>query len=131
MHLTLIKVVTHTVKGGVSGGTIASILNMIELGKHQEMSQLYLLNPEVSKIKNLNPHDKDIKSKSNLSISCHPIHTSSQTIISATQLILNIIEVIFSQDVQSWTAPFVMGAVNTRVVRRSAAILYYGPKFVS
>ena len=32
-------------------------------------------------------------------------------------------------DLKAWLAPFVMGPVNTRVVRRSAALLDYGADF--
>ncbi len=35
----------------------------------------------------------------------------------------------FDADFQAWLAPFVMGPVNTRVVRRSAALLGYGDNF--
>jgi len=35
----------------------------------------------------------------------------------------------FDGDFQAWLAPFVMGPVNTRVVRRSAALLGYGGNF--
>lgn len=35
----------------------------------------------------------------------------------------------FDGDFQAWLAPFVMGPVNTRVVRRSAALLGYGSYF--
>jgi short subunit dehydrogenase-like uncharacterized protein len=35
----------------------------------------------------------------------------------------------FDGDFQTWLAPFVMGPVNTRVVRRSAALLAYGAPF--
>lgn len=36
---------------------------------------------------------------------------------------------IHDPDYQAWLAPFVMGPINTRVVRRSAAILGYGEGF--
>ena len=35
----------------------------------------------------------------------------------------------FDADFKSWLGPFFMGPVNTRVVRRSAALLDYGPDF--
>ena len=35
----------------------------------------------------------------------------------------------FDLDFRTWLAPFFMGPVNTRVVRRSAAVLGYGEKF--
>lgn len=36
----------------------------------------------------------------------------------------------FDPDLPGWTAPFLMAAVNTRVVRRSNALIGYGPSFV-
>lgn len=36
---------------------------------------------------------------------------------------------VFDGDFQAWLGPFVMGPVNTRVVRRSAALLGYGASF--
>jgi short subunit dehydrogenase-like uncharacterized protein len=35
----------------------------------------------------------------------------------------------FDRDLEQWTAPFVMALINTRVVRRSAALLGYGSEF--
>ena len=35
----------------------------------------------------------------------------------------------FDDDFQAWMAPFFMSPINTRVVRRSAALLNYGPDF--
>ncbi len=85
--------------GGFSGGTIASIINMVEQKKHRELANIYLLNPEKPKISNrINPHDKDQKG------------------------------VIFSKDINAWTGPFIMASSNTRVVRRSAELLNYGQK---
>jgi short subunit dehydrogenase-like uncharacterized protein len=36
----------------------------------------------------------------------------------------------YDDDLGQWTAPFLMAAVNTRVVRRSHALLGYGPSFL-
>jgi len=36
---------------------------------------------------------------------------------------------VFNGDFQAWLGPFVMGPINTRVVRRSAALLGYGANF--
>lgn len=36
---------------------------------------------------------------------------------------------VFDADFQSWLGPFIMGPINTRVVRRSAALLGYGASF--
>jgi short subunit dehydrogenase-like uncharacterized protein len=37
--------------------------------------------------------------------------------------------VAFDRDADRWTAPFVMAAINTRIVRRSAALRGYGERF--
>jgi short subunit dehydrogenase-like uncharacterized protein len=39
------------------------------------------------------------------------------------------VRALFDADFDAWLAPFFMGPVNTRVVRRSAALLDYGPRF--
>ncbi|MEO6418155.1 MAG: saccharopine dehydrogenase NADP-binding domain-containing protein [Polyangiaceae bacterium] len=89
-------------KGGVSGGTIASMLELIQLAKkdpkiRRVMGNPYALDPDPTR----GPDGGD-------------------------QL-----GVRFDDDMQMWTGPFVMAAVNTRVVRRSNALLghAYGPSF--
>jgi len=87
-------------KGGVSGGTIASAMNMFELPPavlKATRDPLYL-NPDNTKGAR-QPRDQKI--------------------------------VAFDEDSKSWTAPFVMALVNTRIVRRSNALLsnYYGDAF--
>ncbi len=37
--------------------------------------------------------------------------------------------VAFDRDIARWTAPFVMSGINTRIVRRSNALLHYGEPF--
>ena len=37
--------------------------------------------------------------------------------------------VAFDKDIDRWTAPFVMASINTRIVRRSNALLHYGEPF--
>ncbi|MEM1154108.1 MAG: saccharopine dehydrogenase NADP-binding domain-containing protein [Pseudomonadota bacterium] len=82
-------------RGGASGGTIASMLNMLEESQHypsikQIMAYPYALNPlDVP----TGPDSPDQKSA------------------------------VYDKDFQQWTSPFVMAAVNTRVVRRSHALL--------
>jgi short subunit dehydrogenase-like uncharacterized protein len=90
-------------RGGMSGGTIASMINMLEqadqdadLGKL--IADPYALNPKDA------PRGKD-----------GPDQTAA----------------VFDPDFDRWTLPFVMGAINTRVVRRSNALLHfrYGEDF--
>ena len=81
-------------KGTASGGTLASMTNIIEEAKKDRsiarlIADPYTLNPEGTRE---GPDDYDQR------------------------------EVIFDDDTECWTAPFVMGSVNMRVVRRSNAI---------
>ena len=83
--------------GGFSGGTVASLLNvMAEAGSNPEVRQIladpYSINPEGQRS---GPDEPDRMS---------PFH---------------------DEDFDAWTAPFVMAAINTRVVRRSNALLGY------
>ena len=87
-------------KGGVSGGTIASALNMGAAGETRRLADPVLLNPKAARTSELRGRSKDQRKPR------------------------------FDADLQVWTAPFVMGAVNTRVTRRSAALFSeYGESF--
>jgi len=82
-------------RGGASGGTIASMLNMLEEMKHdpsirQVLDNPYALNPPGTPAGPDGPDQADAR---------------------------------FDPDFGQWTSPFVMAAVNTRVVRRSNALL--------
>ncbi|MDG1233937.1 MAG: saccharopine dehydrogenase NADP-binding domain-containing protein [Pseudomonadales bacterium] len=83
--------------GGVSGGTVASMMNMMEeASANPEILDIiadpYALNPP-----NL-PRGED---------------GADQTAVE------------YDQDFRQWTGPFVMAGINTRVVRRSHALLGY------
>ena len=90
-------------KGSASGGTIASMLNMME-----EASR----DPEVMRVMNepyaLNPADDQTGPD------------ESEPKLPA-----------YDEDFAAWTAPFVMGAINTKVVRRTNSLLHqrYGRDF--
>ncbi len=89
--------------GGASGGTIASMLNMMEEAEHD---------PEVRRIVSapyaINP--KDQRSGPDAAERLGPSH---------------------DPDFGQWVAPFVMASINTKVVRRSNALLdhLYGRDF--
>lgn len=81
--------------GGLSGGTIASMLNIMEQIKHNKsllniLTDPYSLNPKIPE---------------------HGCDTADQT------------RAVYDPDFQQWTAPFVMAPINTRVVRRTHALL--------
>jgi short subunit dehydrogenase-like uncharacterized protein len=84
-------------RGGFSGGTVASMLNMLdEAGRDPAVAEVlrdpYGLNPEGER-RGLDGPDRLIPE--------------------------------YDPDFDGWVAPFVMGAINTRVVRRTNAILEY------
>lgn len=84
-------------KGTASGGTIASMINLIEESrKDREVARIlvhpYSLNPEGER---QGPDERDQQN------------------------------VVYDEHADSWTAPFVMASVNTKVVRRSNALAAY------
>ena len=84
-------------KGSMSGGTMASMSNIIQEAKRDRSIARILADPYA-----LNPPGErqgpDVGDQQ---------------------------DVRFDEDVNSWTAPFVMAAINTRVVRRSNALAGY------
>lgn len=83
----------HTGKGGASGGTIETGFSMGDLNLGIEMRNPFLLNPEDS----VTPEQRNL---------------SSDRVRIRKNKIIN-----------SWTGRFIMATMNTRVVRRSAALL--------
>jgi len=96
-HASTVKFRVGDTSGGVSGGTVASMMNMMEEGKVDPsildlIADPYALNPQ-----NM-PRGED-----------GPDQAAA----------------IYDADFKQWTAPFVMAAINTRVVRRSNALMGY------
>lgn len=98
-----VKLAVTSSKGGASGGTVASMLELAEqMRKDKSIRRLlgdpYALEPEGG------PRGPDGS---------------------------DYMGVRFDDDINGWTAPFVMAAVNTRVVRRSNALMNhaYGTDF--
>ncbi len=96
-YCTDISLYVKAVKGTASGGTIASMMNIIEEAKQDRsvariMANPYALNPEGERE---GPDERDQQ------------------------------KAAFDSDVECWTGPFVMAGVNTRVVRRSNALAGY------
>ncbi|HEU4404644.1 MAG TPA: saccharopine dehydrogenase NADP-binding domain-containing protein [Polyangiaceae bacterium] len=92
-------------KGGFSGGTVASLLNLAdEASKSRATRRLladpYALSPDRAREPSLGD-ERDQRG------------------------------VRWSDELRAWTAPFIMSAINTRVVRRSNALLdyAYGERF--
>lgn len=98
-----IKFRAKSFSGGFSGGTVYSMINMMEeMDKDPSIRTLmddpYLLNPPDS------PRGSDVNDQTGA---------------------------VYDADFNSWTSPFPMAAVNTRVVRRSNALMdfAYGQDF--
>ena len=102
-YLENIQMVVGAIKGGMSGGTYHSMVNIIkEATKSKEVRRL-LINPY-----SLNP-DPELRGKDSYDQST-PIHHDG---------------------LKKWTAPFIMGAINSRIVRRTHALegFLYGKNF--
>lgn len=87
-----------TVRGGLNGGTLASLLNMMNSGGLMAIADPFLLNPSGTRPIAALAHADPVV----------PHHDG---------------------DFGAWVGPFFMGPINTRVVRRSAALLSYGAGF--
>ena len=92
-----ITLLVKATKGSASGGTIASLINLIkESRKDRSIARIlvspYSLNPEGER---QGPDGRDQQG------------------------------VLYHEKAKSWTAPFVMAAVNTKIVRRSNALAGY------
>jgi short subunit dehydrogenase-like uncharacterized protein len=92
-----IKLLVKAMKGGASGGTFASMMNALEEGRRDRDIARILVDPY-----SLNPEGERSGPDGR-----------DQTGIA------------FHEDSRAWTAPFVMGSINTRIVRRSNALLRY------
>ena len=90
-------------KGGFSGGTVASLVNVVEEAMTDPKARKVLTDPY-----GLNPKDNkpSIKQRDQAGAK-------------------------WAEDIQRWTGPFVMASINTRVVRRSNALMedLYGHDF--
>ncbi|MCU0682176.1 MAG: saccharopine dehydrogenase NADP-binding domain-containing protein [Polyangiaceae bacterium] len=92
-------------KGGFSGGTVASLLHLVdEAARDRPLRRLladpYALSPDRSREPALGDESDQVGAR-------------------------------WSDELNAWTAPFLMAAINTRVVRRSNALLdyAYGERF--
>ena len=83
---------SFSLRGGVNGGTLASMFNFMGSGKAKMLANPFLLNPVSAKVPAAGAH-------------------------------LDPIAPVYDLDFKAWLGPFFMGPINTRVVRRSAALL--------
>ncbi len=103
VKLSWVKGFAGEMKGTFSGGTVASMIGVVEAAKKDPSARRilgnpYALDPDPKKGGPDGPDQRSVK---------------------------------FDDDIGRWTGPFLMAAVNTRVVRRSNALLdgAYGPSF--
>ncbi len=82
-------------KGGASGGTIATMLNLVETASKDPKVRKIAGNPYA-----LVPGERGPDGRDQMGVR-------------------------FDPDLERWTGPFVMAAINTRIVRRSNALLGY------
>ncbi|NOX49594.1 MAG: saccharopine dehydrogenase [Gammaproteobacteria bacterium] len=96
-----IKFRTRAFKGGFSGGTVDSMMAMMEAAKSDSSIMTTIEDPYA-----LNSHHRGLDGRDNN-------------------------QHFYDEDFKSWVAPFVMAAINTRVVRRSNELLgeAYGHNF--
>jgi len=91
-----------SMRGGLNGGTAASMLNALDEGQQARFDDPFLLNPPGTAPAEVSSHRDPAGALRDV-------------------------------DFGGWLAPFVMGPINTRVVRRSAALLadsgLYAPAF--
>ncbi len=87
---------SFSLKGGVNGGTLASMFNFMGSGQAVLLANPFLLNPPSAKVP-------------------------------AAGADLDPVAPVYDEDFKAWLGPFFMGPINTRVVRRSAALLGAGP----
>lgn len=96
-YATEVRFYTGPTKGGVSGGTIASMAGILELSTRERKYRKILGNPY-----SLNPKD------------------GYRGLDGGDQMTMR-----FDKIANKWTAPFIMAGANTRIVRRSHALQAY------
>lgn len=103
-HCSEIKMGVKAIKGGMSGGTVASLFNVVK-----EASANPALRKELSNPYSLCPEGHTYKARQR-----------------------NVSFATFDKDFNRWLAPFIMAAVNIRVVHRSNALSEnaYGTDFL-
>lgn len=80
--------------GGINGGTLAAAFNLAETGQIEMTRDPFLLDPDPAS------------------------HTAGELLRNADPTGAH-----YDTDIQAWVTPFLMGSINTRVVRRTQALL--------
>ena len=102
--LAWVKGFAGEMRGTASGGTAATMLALIEEATRDAkvrklLGNPHALDPVVPRGRRRDPFESDVRG------------------------------VTFDTDIDRWTAPFVMASINTRIVRRSHALIGYGDGF--
>ncbi|WP_100644616.1 saccharopine dehydrogenase family protein [Alteromonas facilis] len=99
-----VKTRVKAMKGGASGGTVASLINVVKQASSDAKLRKLLANPYA-----LCPKE-------------HPFKAYQHNVSHAK----------FETETGSWVAPFIMASINTRVVHRTNALLgaKYGERFL-
>ncbi len=102
--LAWVKAFAGEMRGTASGGTAATMLAIVEEATRDAkvrklLGNPHALDPVVPRGRRRDPFESDIRG------------------------------VAFDSDIDRWTAPFVMASINTRIVRRSHALIGYGDGF--
>ena len=102
--LAWVKTFVGEMRGAASGGTAATMLAIVEEATRDSkvrklLGNPHALDPVVPRGRRRDPFESDVRG------------------------------VVFDADIDRWTAPFVMATINTRIVRRSNALIGYGEGF--
>ena len=92
--LTRVRLRVKAMRGGASGGTVASLLNVVKEVRKDPSLRAELANPY------------------SLCVGAEPLATRQPNVSGA----------VFDEAFGSWSAPFVMAGINTRIVHRSNAL---------
>ena len=93
-YATQVKMAAVDMRGAFSGGTIASMMNIVDEMKENPSLRKVLGNPYALNPKGMRGPDKGDQNGAR-----------------------------FDKDFDMWTGPFIMAAINTRIVRRSHALM--------
>eukprot|EP01034_Spumella_vulgaris_P022746 gene22746-28904_t len=109
-----VRFTAHDVDGGASGGTIYSMMNMFATNSFKTLKALS--NPFF-----LNPRDK---------VTNRPVEPSTDPALLNTAQDKTVCD--YDSQLKCWTIPYIMQAIDTRIVNRSNALsnFKYGPHFV-
>ena len=87
----------YAMKGGVSGGTIDSFINIIEKSRKNKKVKKIVYNP-------------------------HSLSPNIDLIMSGEE---DLKKIIYDKTIKAWIGPFIMASINTRIVRRSNYLLNF------